>query len=815
MERKVILDKENFTEQAMKALLHSRKLAQAYRHQQTDLEHLALALLTIDNSSAARMLTKVSVDVNELVVGLESHLSKLPKSSAVGKLELLQETPRLQQALIKAYTEAQRLKDELISIDHLLLGITGSTDGAAAQLFREHGINTELVYKAIEAVRGSTRVTDSRAESKYGSLEKYGEDLTAKARAGELDPVIGRDTEINRVMQVLTRRTKNNPVIVGDAGVGKTALVEGLAQRIVTNNVPETLKNKRVISLQLSTLVAGTSLRGEFEERLQAVLNEIKQARGEIVLFIDEIHTVVGAGSVGGGSLDASNIMKPALAKGELQTVGATTPAEYRKYIEADAALERRFSPVWVEEPAPDIAIKMLETLRPRYEKHHALTITDKAIEAAVKLSTRYITDRFLPDKAIDLIDEASAKLRIKSESMPPELHELQQKRDMLEDEINAAHEKGEYEGAAIKKTELEKMNPEYEKLLTDWRSKEQISSEINADDIAAIIAERTGINVERLLEGEAERLINLEERLHRRVIGQDEAITAVSNAIRRARAGLQDPNRPIGSFLFVGPTGVGKTELARALAEFLFDHQDNMIRVDMSEFQASHSVSRLIGAPPGYVGYDDAGQLTEQVRRRPFSVVLFDEVEKAHPEIWDVLLQVLDDGRLTDGHGRVVNFKNTIIIMTSNAGSELINKNDLGFRSEDSEDKLARLRQVYEDALKERFRPEFLNRLDETIVFDTLSKEQVITIVDKLLLELEARLQEQKLTIELTPVAKEFVAEQGYDPEYGVRPLKRLIQRTIENPISELVIGRGVSEGDTIKTDCVDDELELSVVHP
>ena len=516
MERKVILDKENFTEQAMKALLHSRKLAQAYRHQQTDLEHLALALLTIDNSSAARMLTKVSIDVNELVVGLESHLSKLPKSSAVGKLELLQETPRLQQALIKAYTEAQRLKDELISIDHLLLGITGSTDGAAAQLFREHGINTELVYKAIEAVRGSTRVTDSRAESKYGSLEKYGEDLTAKARAGELDPVIGRDTEINRVMQVLTRRTKNNPVIVGDAGVGKTALVEGLAQRIVTNNVPETLKNKRVISLQLSTLVAGTSLRGEFEERLQAVLNEIKQARGEIVLFIDEIHTVVGAGSVGGGSLDASNIMKPALAKGELQTVGATTPAEYRKYIEADAALERRFSPVWVEEPAPDIAIKMLETLRPRYEKHHALTITDKAIESAVKLSTRYITDRFLPDKAIDLIDEASAKLRIKSESMPPELHELQQKRDMLEDEINAAHEKGEYEGAAIKKTELEKMNPEYEKLLADWRSKEQISSEINADDIAAIIAERTGINVERLLEGEAERLINLEERLHR-----------------------------------------------------------------------------------------------------------------------------------------------------------------------------------------------------------------------------------------------------------------------------------------------------------
>ena len=815
MERKVILDPGKFTEQARKALNRSRRLAVMYRHQQTDLEHLALALLTIDNSSAARMLTQESVDVNKLVVGLESHLTKLPKSSAVGSLELLQETPRLREVLIEAYDQSQRLKDELISIDHLLWSITSLADGAAAQLFREHEIDTERVYKAIEAVRGSTRVTDSRAESKYGSLEKYGEDLTAKARAGELDPVIGRDTEINRVMQVLTRRTKNNPVIVGDAGVGKTALVEGLAQRIVTNNVPETLKNKRVISLQLSTLVAGTSLRGEFEERLQAVLNEIKQARGEIVLFIDEIHTVVGAGSVGGGSLDASNIMKPALAKGELQTVGATTPAEYRKYIESDAALERRFSPVWVEEPAPDIAIKMLETLRPRYEKHHALTITDKAIESAVKLSTRYITDRFLPDKAIDLIDEASAKLRIKSESMPPELHELQQKRDMLEDEINAAHEKGEYEGAAIKKTELEKMNPEYEKLLADWRSKEQISSEINADDIAAIIAERTGINVERLLEGEAERLINLEERLHRRVIGQDEAITAVSNAIRRARAGLQDPNRPIGSFLFVGPTGVGKTELARALAEFLFDHQDNMIRVDMSEFQASHSVSRLIGAPPGYVGYDDAGQLTEQVRRRPFSVVLFDEVEKAHPEIWDVLLQVLDDGRLTDGHGRVVNFKNTIIIMTSNAGSELINKNDLGFRSEDSEDKLARLRQVYEDALKERFRPEFLNRLDETIVFDTLSKEQVITIVDKLLLELEARLQEQKLTIELTPAAKEFVAEQGYDPEYGVRPLKRLIQRTIENPISELVIGRGVSAGDTIKTDCVDEELKLSVVHP
>ena len=815
MERKVILDKENFTEQAMKALLHSRKLAQAYRHQQTDLEHLALALLTIDNSSAARMLTKVSVDVNELVVGLESHLSKLPKSSAVGKLELLQETPRLQQALIKAYTEAQRLKDELISIDHLLLGITGSTDGAAAQLFREHGINTELVYKAIEAVRGSTRVTDSRAESKYGSLEKYGEDLTAKARAGELDPVIGRDTEINRVMQVLTRRTKNNPVIVGDAGVGKTALVEGLAQRIVTNNVPETLKNKRVISLQLSTLVAGTSLRGEFEERLQAVLNEIKQARGEIVLFIDEIHTVVGAGSVGGGSLDASNIMKPALAKGELQTVGATTPAEYRKYIEADAALERRFSPVWVEEPTPDIAIEMLETLRPRYEKHHALTITDKAIESAVKLSTRYIADRFLPDKAIDLIDEASAKRRIKSESMPPKLYKLQQKRDVLQDKINAAHEKGKYEDAAIKKTELEKMNPEYEKLLADWRSKEQISSEIDDDDIAAIIAERTGIKIERLIEGEAERLINLEERLHQRVIGQDEAITAVANAIRRARAGLQEPNRPIGSFLFVGPTGVGKTELSRALAEFLFDHQDNMIRVDMSEFQASHSVSRLIGAPPGYVGYDDAGQLTEQVRRRPFSVVLFDEVEKAHPEIWDVLLQVLDDGRLTDGHGRVVNFKNTIIIMTSNAGSDSINRNDLGFRSEDSEDRLERLRQVYEDALKEHFRPEFLNRLDETIVFDTLSKEQVITIVDKLLLELEARLQEKKLTIELTPAAKEFVAEQGYDPEYGVRPLKRLIQRTIENPISRMVIKGEVSAGDTIKTDCVDDELKLSVVHP
>ena len=753
----------------------------------------------------------MGIDPQDLEQELMSKLEESPKVGGAGQSQIYP-TPRVQSAIEVAKQEADRLKDELIGADHLLVALTKETTGEIVELFNTRNISEERLYQALLEVRGSARVTDPRAESKYQALSKYSVDLTDLAREGQLDPVIGRDLEIRRVMQTLTRRTKNNPVLIGDAGVGKTAIAEGLAQRIVSGDVPESLQGRRVIALEMGSLVAGAKFRGEFEERLKAVMDEIRQAAGEIVLFIDEIHTVVGAGA-GEGSLDASNMMKPALARGELQTIGATTPNEYRRYIESDPALERRFSPVWVDEPDTETAIEMLNTLRPRYEQHHGFTIEQSALDAAVQLSARYISDRLLPDKAVDLIDEAAAKNRIENESLPSYLKDMQQSLQRLDDEEESASVRSDYESAANAKAEKLRLNEEYQDALGEWRKTHEVRETVTDEDIASLIAERTGIPVARLVEGEGERLLNLEERLHSRVIGQDQAVEALADAVRRARAGLKDPKRPIGSFIFLGPTGVGKTELARALAEFMFDDEDNMVRVDMSEFQERHTVSKLIGAPPGYVGYDEAGHLTEAVRRRPFSVVLFDEIEKAHPDVFNTLLQVLDDGRLTDSHGRTVDFRNTIIIMTSNLGSSDVKREAFGFNKQSrDETESAQLRSSVEEALKQQFRPEFLNRLDEFIVFDSLTQEDIEQIVDKFISEVSERVQDLKVTIELTEEAKTWLAKTGFDRMYGARPLKRAIQRQVESPLSKRLLAGEFPEGSTILIDLGENELTFSV---
>lgn len=794
--------REKLTEQAQAALRGSQELVVQKRQNQWDAEHLLIGLLRVEDSLAVKLLEELNIDVGGLVVALEQQIDEFPTVGGnMGQVQMFM-TPRVGAILEGAKQEATRLRDELIGADHLLVAVAKNADGDIAELFKVRDITEERVYQALLAVRGSARVTDSHAESKYQALSKYSVDLTALARAGELDPVIGRELEIRRVMQTLTRRTKNNPVLIGDAGVGKTAIVEGLAQRIVAGKVPDSLQGRRVLSLEMGSLIAGASMRGEFEERLKAIMDEIRQAAGEIVLFIDEIHTVVGAGG-GGGALDASNMMKPALSRGELQTIGATTPNEYRRYIEADAALERRFSPVWVEEPDVDSAIEMLKILRPRYEQHHNFKIDDSALEAAVKLSARYVSDRLLPDKAVDLMDEAAAKKRIESPSWPENLTAMDRRRQELRDEEEAASLAGENEHAANLKSEIIRLNEGFDDAKREWDKTHDVSEVITEEDIASLIAERTGIPVARLVEGEGERLLHLEERLHTRVIGQDRAVEVLADAVRRARAGLKDPKRPIGSFIFLGPTGVGKTELARALAEYMFDDEDNMIRVDMSEFQERHTVSKLIGAPPGYVGYDDAGHLTEAVRRRPFSVVLFDEIEKAHPDVFNTLLQVLDDGRLTDSHGRTVDFRNTIIIMTSNLGSEGISQEAFGFNKQSREEtESARARTYVEDALKKQFKPEFLNRIDEFIVFDSLTQDDIVLIVDKFMGEVTERVADLKVSLTLTEGARVWLAKTGFDRTYGARPLKRAIQRYVESPLSKRLLAGEFPEGSAIIVD-------------
>ena len=799
----MVLRQEEHTEQAREALARSQQAVLEYRHNQWDAEHLLLGLLALEDGAPEQILAALNVPADRIRSEVEAVLAKAPKVASGSNTGQIFATPRIQAVLDKAKQESRRLQDEFISSEHLLLGLAQETRGAVAKIFADNGITQERLYQALQMVRGSARVTNARSETKYKSLERYSVDLTQMAHDGKLDPVVGRDAEIQRVMQTLTRRTKNNPVLIGDAGVGKTAVVEGLAQRIVGGNCPDGLKNRRLISLQMASLVAGSKFRGEFEERLKAVMDEIRNATGEIVLFIDEIHTVVGAGG-GEGSLDASNIMKPALSKGEMQTIGATTPTEYRKYIESDSALERRFSPVWVEEPSVETTIEMLKVLRPHYAKHHGLTITDTALETAAKLSARYITGRYLPDKAIDLMDEAAAKLRLQLSNLPEDLKDREQAVASLREQENQLSNKGDYAAAAEIKSQRLRAEQDFENKHTEWKQTNNVLDEVTDESIAEIIAERTGIPVARLVESERARLIKLEERLHQRVVGQDEAVTAVANAVRRGRAGLSDPRRPIGSFIFLGPTGVGKTELARALAQFLFDDEDNMIRLDMSEYQEGHTVSRMLGAPPGYVGHLEGGQLTDEVRRRPFSVVLFDEIEKAHPDVFNTLLQVLDDGRLTDGQGRTVDFRNVVIIMTSNLGSDLLNRSALGFGGKLNGDdpEITALHSQINDKLKSFFRPEFLNRIDETIILNPLSQLQVLQIVDKLLGETSERLAELGIGLTLTQAAKEWLVQDGFDRMYGARPLKRSIQQHIENEISRRILASEYSSGATIKVD-------------
>jgi len=806
---------ERFTEQAQEALAASQELVRQYHHTQWDVEHILLALLQQEKGLVGEILKGIGVAVETVRQRLEATLESIPR--ATYETGQIYATPRIAELLKMANDEADRLKDEFIGTEHLLIAIAGQQKGEAADILRQFGIDQEKVYRALQDIRGGHRVTDARAESKYRSLAKYGRDLTEMARQGKLDPVIGREDEIKRVMQILTRRTKNNPVIVGEAGVGKTAIAEGLAQKIVADDVPDSLKGRKVIALDMGALVAGSKFRGEFEERLKAVMDEVRQAKGEVILFIDEIHTVVGAGAAE-GAIDASNMLKPALAHGELQCVGATTLDDYRKFIEKDKALERRLQPVYIGEPSVEATIEMLKGLRPRYESHHKIKISDEALEAAAKLSQRYISDRHLPDKAIDLIDEAASKIKIDAQGAPPEVKSLEQRIKQLANEEEAASQRQDYPYAAQIKAERLRLEEEYNRAKSNWFKREKIDEVVDAEDIAELVSKWTGIPVSQMLEGEAEKLLHMEERIHERLVNQEEAVAAISDAIRRSRAGLKDPRRPIGSFMFLGPTGVGKTELARTLAWFLFDDENAMVRLDMSEYQEKHTVSRLIGAPPGYVGYEEGGQLTEAVRRRPYRVILLDEIEKAHPEVFNALLQVLDDGRLTDGHGRTVDFKNTVVIMTSNAGVELIRRDmTIGFATKRDEAKARK--QGYEEMkekvmgeVKKTFRPEFLNRLDDIIVFHELTEAQLRSIVDLMVKDLQKRLSERKLSIEVSEEAKSWLAKEGFDPIYGARPLRRAIERYVENPLSTKLLRGEFSPGDTVLVDLEEKALTFSV---
>ena len=800
----MVLKPEQFTDQAREVLGTSQELVRRYRHSQWDSEHVLMAILEQKDGLPAQVLQEIGASVEGMRLRLDQLLEAAPK--VAHDSSQIYVSPRASRLLERARTEADRLNDQFIGTEHLLIALVQEDQGDVSRVVAEFGIELERVYQALRKIRGGHRVDDPRAESRYQSLERFSIDLTELAGSGRLDPVIGRDVEIARAMQTLVRRTKNNPVLIGGAGVGKTAIAEGLAQRIVAGNVPAELEGRRVLALDVGAMVAGSKFRGEFEERLKAVMDEIKQAAGEIILFIDEIHTVVGAGAAE-GALDAGNMMKPALARGELQCVGATTEEEYRKSIEKDAALERRFQPILVEEPDASTAVDMLRSLRPRYEAHHKVTVEDSALEAAARLSRRYITDRLLPDKAVDLIDEAASKLRIDSQLLPGELQEQQARLARLQDEEEAASRRADYQRAADLRTERLRLQEEFESQRSQAVGGGEDDMTVTAEDIGKLVAAWTGIPVDRLLESEAEKLLHMEERLHARVVGQDDAVVAVSDAIRRARAGLKDPDRPIGSFIFLGPTGVGKTELARALAGYLFDDEQNIVRLDMSEYMEKHTVSRLIGAPPGYVGFEEGGQLTEAVRRRPFRVVLFDEIEKAHPDVFNVLLQIMEDGRLTDGQGRTVDFRNTLVIMTSNLGTAELERPAPGFRRAGA-DEPARLRSSIEDQLKKTFRPEFLNRIDEVVIFHPLEADHLSRIVEILLAEVEERLAEHGIAVTLSAGAKEWLARTGFDPVYGARPLRRTIQRGLETPLSKRVLSGEFAEGDEVFVDASDDAL-------
>ncbi len=808
------MKQERFTELAQEALTASQELVQQYQHGQWDVEHILLALLQQEKGLVGNILKELNVDTETVRQQVETTLQKSPRVTfQTGQIYA---TPRIAQLLKKADEEANRLKDEFISTEHLLIAIISEEQGEAAAILKHFAIDQEKVYVVLQKLRGGHRVTDARAESRYRSLEKYGRDLTEFARQGKLDPVIGRDEEIKRTMQILTRRTKNNPVIVGDAGVGKTAIAEGLAQKIAADDVPNSLKRRKVMALDMGALVAGSKFRGEFEERLKAVMDEVRQAQGEVILFIDEIHTVVGAGAAE-GAIDASNMLKPALAHGELQCVGATTLDEYRKFVERDKALERRLQPVFLEEPTVEATIEMLHGLRPRYEAHHKIKISDEALKAAARLSQRYISDRQLPDKAIDLIDEAASKLRIDTESTPPEIQALERRLKQLGNEEEAAAQRQDYEQSTRLKAEKLHLEEEYHQDKNAWLKQEKISETVGEENIALLISIWTGIPVSQMLEGETEKLLHMEESIHERLIDQTEAVTAIAEAIRRSRSGLKDPKRPIGSFMFLGPTGVGKTELARSLAWFLFNDENTIVRLDMSEYQEKHTVSRLIGAPPGYIGFEEGGQLTEAVRRRPYRIILMDEIEKAHPEVFNTLLQLLDDGRLTDGHGRTVDFKNCVIIMTSNAGVELIKREtSLGFATTGDGTKARKqgykaMKEKVMGEVKKTFRPEFINRLDEIIVFHELTEEQLRDIVELMVGELEKRLAERKLGIVLTKKAKSWLAREGYDPTFGARPLRRVIERYVENPLSSKLLRGEFKEGDTVQVDISTDGLTFT----
>jgi ATP-dependent Clp protease ATP-binding subunit ClpB len=848
---------DRFTLKAQECIQRAQQAADKYGHQQIEPEHLLRAILDQKEGVVPPLLGKIGANKEHLLKGTDSLLERMPSVSGTGTGQAYI-SPRTKSVLDRAFQEAEQMKDEYVSLEHILLAILEEKDGKVAKILAASGITREAILQALVDIRGGQRITDQNPEDKYQALERFSRDLTAAAAKGSLDPVIGRDDEIRRVIQVLSRRTKNNPVLIGEPGVGKTAIVEGLAQRIVLGDVPETLKEKRVVALDIGALIAGAKYRGEFEDRLKAVIKEVTDAHGEIILFIDEMHTLVGAGAAE-GAVDASNMLKPALARGELRCVGATTIKEYRKHIEKDAALERRFQPVMVEEPNVEDTISILRGLKEKYEVHHGVRIKDSALVAAATLSHRYITDRFLPDKAIDLIDEATSRLRIEIDSMPAEIDAIQRKITQLEIEREALKkEKDRSSRERLEKIEKElaDLNSEKEGMVGHWQKerdaiskirgiKEKLEStrteaqlaerqgdlsraaelkygrlielersleeensrleelqagrkmlkeEVDSEDIAEVVAKWTGIPVSRLMEGEKEKLLKMEERLERRVVGQKKAIIAVANAVRRARSGLQDPNRPIGSFIFMGPTGVGKTELARALAEFLFDDEQYMIRLDMSEYMEKHSVARLIGAPPGYVGYDEGGQLTESVRRHPYSVILFDEIEKAHPDVFNALLQILDDGRMTDGKGRTVDFRNAVLIMTSNVGSQWIQE----YGGRDNKEMEVRVM----DALRSTFKPEFLNRVDEIIIFNSLGEDEIKKIVDIQVGLLGKRLEANKIKLSLSEKSRDFLAKAGFDPVYGARPLKRSIQHLIQDPLAVKILEGDIKEGNQVTVD-------------
>lgn len=855
------MDINRFTEKAQEALVAGQQRASRAGNQQVDVEHLLATLLEQDQGLAPAILRKAEVDVDRLKRRVEQDLERLPRVSGTGGSDQVYVTGRLNRVLSQAETEAKRLKDDYVSVEHLLLAMLDD-GGATGRLLKEFDLTKERLMAALQEIRGHQRVTSQNPESTYQALERYGRDLTQLARQNKLDPVIGRDEEIRRVVQVLSRRTKNNPVLIGEPGVGKTAIVEGLAQRIIRGDVPEGLKDKRIVALDMGALIAGAKFRGEFEERLKSVLREVQESQGSIILFIDELHTVVGAGKAE-GAMDAGNLLKPMLARGELHCIGATTLDEYRKHIEKDAALERRFQPVFVDQPSVEDTISILRGLKERYEVHHKVTIKDSALVAAAVLSNRYISDRFLPDKAIDLVDEAAAKLRTEIDSMPTELDEIHRRVMQLEIEREAL--KKEKDPASKERLgklekELADLKSEQDRLKAQWQEEKQsvqrvgelreelelakqqleefqrtsdlnkaaelkygripdldrqlrtieaaqslrdgkprlIKEEVTEEDIADVVSRWTGIPVSKLLEGEVQKLLHLDEELHKRVIGQEEAVTAVAEAVFRARSGLKDPNRPIGSFIFLGPTGVGKTELARALAQFLFDDERAMVRIDMSEYQEKHTVARLIGAPPGYVGYEEGGQLTEAVRRRPYCVILFDEIEKAHHDVFNVLLQILDDGRLTDSQGRTVDFKNTIVIMTSNIGSHRI----LAYQGSKDGENYDRMKNAVLEELRNHFRPEFLNRVDEIVVFHALTEQDLKKIVDIQLALLRRRLEDRHIHLELTDAAKEHLVRVGYDPAYGARPLKRVIQREVETALARSILKGEVRDGQTVEVD-------------